>query len=332
MKQILLTIAILGSLQLAAQDLHFSQNHFQPLYQNPAATAVFTGKYRAAAIHRAQWRTVPVNFQTTGASFDAKALARGTYNIGVGLLVQRDEAGDAALSWTQIGLSAAVAHALGESQAVSVGVSAGMAQRTFDISNLKFKNQWNGELFDASLPSKEAFQNSSKFRPTLAAGANYHFQKRGSRNQLDFGFAVSHLNRPVVSFRDDVAAKLPMRLTAGGLGYAQMSARQDLVAFANFSKMAKNQAVLLGAGYRFWLSNLTGRMVGLQLTGAFRLDDAIIPAVQIEFNGWTVGASYDLNISDFSVATGRRGGFELGALYRFVPVPPPSAFKVCPIF
>jgi hypothetical protein len=62
------------------------------------------------------------------------------------------------------------------------------------------------------------------------------------------------------------------------------------------------------------------------------LGDALIPAVQYEYGDWTIGLSYDWNISDFDVATRGRGGFELAVLYRPLPVPPVKKFKSCPVF
>ncbi len=328
----LLASLLFSAAKLTAQDLHFSQFYLQPTFANPAQTGIFKGSMRFAGIYRNQWASVPVDFQTFGAAFDSKIMNRGTWILNGGLTVFRDKAGDAGLSWSQIGVSAAAAHALGENQAISVGFSAGFAQRTFDISGLKFKNQWNGENFDQNLPIKEILQNSSKFKPTISAGVNWHFENPDSRNQVDFGISGSHLNRPVVSFREDETAKLPLRLTFGGIGYAQISSKTDLVLFAQGQRMAKNFENIVGAGYRFWFSNVVGRKIALQFSGGFRLGDALIPAVQIEYNGLTAGLSYDLNISDFDIATQRRGGPEFALVYRIIPVPPPKTFKVCPIF
>jgi len=45
------------------------------------------------------------------------------------------------------------------------------------------------------------------------------------------------------------------------------------------------------------------------------LGDAIIPVIKLEMNSFTVGMSYDANISQLSAATQGVGGFELSLSY-----------------
>jgi hypothetical protein len=51
------------------------------------------------------------------------------------------------------------------------------------------------------------------------------------------------------------------------------------------------------------------------LGGYIRLGDAIIPVIKLEMNSFTVGMSYDANISQLSAATQGVGGFELSLSY-----------------
>jgi hypothetical protein len=48
----------------------------------------------------------------------------------------------------------------------------------------------------------------------------------------------------------------------------------------------------------------------------YRLDDAIIPVLQLHLAKFTVGASYDINISKLTVASQARGGFELTLSFK----------------
>ena len=128
-------------LTVTAQDLHFSQFYHNPIHLNPASTGLFRGDMRAAALYRTQWSTVPVSYQTFSGAFDWKAMRRKGNLISAGLLLQHDQAGDAALRWTQIGFSGSVAHAIGATQALSAGFGIAFAQHSFDISGLKFKNR-----------------------------------------------------------------------------------------------------------------------------------------------------------------------------------------------
>lgn len=327
---VFIVLALSFSGHVLAQDLHFSQFYLHPLHYNPALTGVFHGDLRAAALYRSQWTSVPVPYRTVAGTVEWKTISRGTNLLSVGLVLQHDRAGDAALSWTQIGATASVTHALGEQQALSAGVGLALVQRSFDISALKFRNQWTGELYDPSLPTGENFNDHSGLAPTLSAGLNWHYGPSDSRTRLDVGAGAFHLNKPKVNFRDDSDQHLPVRFTAFLNGALQTGVMTDLVAFGGLQQMAKAREIIAGGGVRRVLS--ADNNLAVQLTLATRLGDALIPAFQVEWSNWTAGLSYDWNTSDFEVATGNRGGFEIAVVYKSVSVPPVKKFKVCPIF
>lgn len=314
--------------QLPAQDLHFSQFYQHPLHSNPAQTGVFQGLWRAGGIYRGQWVSVPVNYQSFAGAFDYKAIRRDNNLLAFGLLVQHDQAGDAGLSWNQLGLTTSATHALGENQAVSAGFGLGVAQRVVDLSGLKFKNQWNGDVFDPARPTGENLARTSGFSPTLSAGLNWHYTSTEDRSSANLGLGASHLNRPKINFQDAATQRLPVRIATTLQGFLQINDQVDLLAFGLGQLMDKNREIIAGGGVRRWLSDATA----VQFSLAMRLGDAVIPAFQLERGSWTFGLSYDWNTSKFDVATSGRGGFELSAVYRELPAPPAKTFKPCPIF
>lgn len=324
-----LGIALWLAAPALTQDLHFSQFYHNPQHHNPAQTGVFDGSLRAAGTYRSQWTSVPVSYRTFAGSVDMKALNRGLNTVSVGLLIQHDKAGDAGMTWTQLGLSGSVSHALTGQQAVSAGVGVGIVQRAFDISKLTFKNQWVSDGFDPSLPSKETFNRSSGFSPSFSAGINWHFASTETRTTANAGVGLFHLNRPKVSFSDSPEERLPLRWAASINTAVQLNDFLDLVVLGLFERMATAQEVVAGAGAKAWL--IPGE-TAFQLTLASRLGDALIPALQYERGNWTLGLSYDWNISGFDVATRGRGGFEAAVVYRVLAAPPVKTFKSCPIF
>jgi hypothetical protein len=89
---------------------------------------------------------------------------------------------------------------------------------------------------------------------------------------------------------------------------------------------------IAGGGIRQILTTGPGVDMAVQLSLALRFGDAWIPALQLEYNNWTVGVSYDYNTSPFDIATRSRGGIEIAVIYRNLPAPPMKTFKSCPIF
>ncbi len=329
---LLIFLIFLAFLPAKAQDLHFSQFYHNPLQFNAASTGIFNGDWRVAGLYRSQWSSVPVDYSTFAVAFDRKILQRGATQVSGGLLLERDQAGDAGLRWTQVGLSGSVARQLSAEQVIVVGAGLAFVQRSFNVEKLKFKNQWTGDVFDQQLPSGETFSPSSAMAPTLSASLLWHYRPGSSRSWLDIGLGAAHLNGPSVSFRDDIKTKLPMRLNALLHGAWQINERFDLVGFALAQQMTKAQEIVLGAGVRRILTDVPGNLTAVQFSLATRLKDAFIPAVQLEKNNWTIGFSYDWNMSDFQVASQHRGGLEIAVVYRHVPVPPLVGSKSCPIF
>jgi hypothetical protein len=64
----------------------------------------------------------------------------------------------------------------------------------------------------------------------------------------------------------------------------------------------------------------------------YRWGDALIPVLRLQYGSWEAGLSYDVNISEFSAATNRRGGPEVFVQYVIKRPAPPPVFKACPIF
>jgi type IX secretion system PorP/SprF family membrane protein len=315
-----------------AQDLHFSQFYHNPLNLTPAATGVHNSNVRASGLYRSQWASVPVSYQSFSGSVDWKAITRGSNILGLGFLLQHDQAGDAKLRWTQVGATLSVVHALGAQQGISAGFGLALVQRSFDISGLTFKNQWTGDLFDHNLPSKEQFGNNSGIKPSFSAGLMWFLQSAGNRNNVKVGVGAHHLNKPAINFSDDLSFRLPVRVTINAECTLQTSDLLDIVAFAAAQQLSTSRELIAGAGLRRILVSSPGENLAVRATMALRVGDALIPAVQLERNNWVFGLSYDWNISKFDIATTGRGGFELAAVYQILPAPPVKSFKTCPVF
>lgn len=319
---------------LLAQDLHFSQFHHQPLHLNPALAGIFAGDQRFSGIYRSQWTSVPVPYLTFSAGFDQKVSLRklqGT-EIGIGLLFNYDQAGDASMSWTQIGLNLAGIQQLSDQIVLSAGAQFQVGQRAFQPQQLFFDEQYNGDTFDPTLPNFENFLQTAAGYTNLSAGLNLLYQADGSRNRVSAGFSMRHLNRPVIRFYN--LPGLPLApLSVGYLVSAiQMSEKFDLTINAAGQFQGPYREILTGSGIRYHLMQAPGRWVVLGIGASVRYGDALIAQSEIYFQQWRIGLSYDVNTSPLKVASARRGGPEISLQYIIQKAQPPDTFKVCPIF
>jgi len=315
-----------------SQDVHFSQPYLNPLAFNPGRTGVFEGKWRANAAYRDQWSAVPVAFRTATAGAEVKLRDFNRGFAAGGFSLVHDQAGDLGLRWLQISLTGSYTQQLDGRNALTVGGGLSLAQRAVDFSNIRVRNQWDGEQFVQGLPTKEPFGSASAMRPSVSGGVNWYHKVTDKRTHVHFGAGGHHLNRPDLSLDENASFNLPVRLGVLFNGAVQLSEQTDAVGYALFQHMQSASEALLGGGVRRVLSSGPANHTALQLTLGVRLNDALVPALALERNNWIVGLGYDLNSSLFDVATRRRGGFELAAVYRNLPVPPVKQFKACPIF
>jgi type IX secretion system PorP/SprF family membrane protein len=325
-------VFLLAGLPSGAQDLHFSQFYLHPQHQSPASAGAFHGSLRMSGIYRSQWRSVPVNYQTYGVAADWKAIQHEKSQIALGVLLQQDQAGDGQLSWTQGGVNLSTGHKLGANSRIAAGFGANAIQRTVNLSRLSFKNQWNGDNYDPTLPSGEPNSRNSGLAASLSAGLHFSMQSSEKRTGIHLGMGGMHLNRPEVSFGGLGMAKLPIRWSVWTEGLYEWRSNTDLLAYGTFQTMHKAREIILGAGIRQFLTTGLANLTAIRASIGWRPGDAIIPAVQIERNNWLAGISYDLNISDFDQATNGRGGVEIAVVYRIIPVEVSKIVKCCPIF
>lgn len=331
MRYRILIVFWLAGQVLNGQDLHYSQGPLNLMAMSPAAAGMFQGDLRASAVYRSQWQQVPVAYRTFSGAADWKAIQRGANQLSFGAMLQHDQAGDAGLSWLQLGMNFGVAHALDEDQKLSIGFGVAMIQRSFNIRNLTFKNQWGGDTFDPGLPTGENFNQASGLAASLSAGLHYQFRTTESRTGLDFGGGIFHWNQPVVSL-GDFAYQTPYRISSYLNADFQIHYLYDLVFFNQWQKMAEARELLIGAGIRRVLSSGLANDTKLQLALAYRFGDALVPSVQLERNNWLIGVSYDWNTSRFNTATNGRGGIEIAVIWKRIPVPVLKTVKSCPPF
>lgn len=334
-RRILLLIFFIALIsKMHSQDVHWSQQQFSTLQQSPAMLGAFKGTLRSTGMYRNQWRTVPVDFRTFSAAVEKKLPTVRGFKTAAAFRLLRDDAGDAGLNWTQADLLASAFKPLSEIWTASIGIGLTLGQRSFDINKLSFKNQWNGDIYDTSLPSGESFGTTSGLIPAFQAGAALHYAEPGGDGRTEAHFFVGsyNLNAPTVSFENLNDSRLAQRITFGGWAVIKLFEKSDFVLGSFFQIQDTYFQGLVHTGYRYHLGINGKNPTFVEFGGAFRIGDAVIPSIRLDWNAWSIGASYDINISSFDVATRSRGGFEVGLMHRIIPVEPVSIKKACPIF
>jgi len=288
--------------QIFAQDVHFSQIHATPLFNNPAMTGLINGDVRAAAIYRNFTVGQGSGYQTVIGSFDAKLLnVTGDDDwLSGGLMVYHDQAGALNFSTNSFDLAVAYNAGLGGSgHFLSVGLEAGMQQKSLDLGEAQFGNQYNGVDFDAGMASNETLMNQQIWTPKVAAGVMYYYLAN-SRSYMYAGASAFHINAATSSFTGVVeeAEKMKIQFTLGGS--FRLNNQLDLVPSLYSAYQEIYSQMNVGTSLRYVLSN-SGDYSAVSIGPYARFTDfmqtprmeAIILAGRIEWQNITVGMSYD---------------------------------------
>lgn len=345
-----LTISIGNSLY--AQDIHFSQFENAFFLRSPALTGVFNGDMRFHSNYRAQWYDVPVSYRTFNAGFEKRFTndpdAKGFFSGG--LVFNYDTAGDSKLSTTNLGLLGSYTHRLTQNQSITAGLQLSGYQRSFNTDDLKWDEQYNGKNYEPSLSANESalFDDQTILYGDFSAGLNWHYKSqksksygngapRTSRTTIDLGGGWFHINEPKQSFFDVDDVKLKARYSLYGLGVFDVSEKVDLLVNLMGQYQGPYKSHMIGVGGKLHINDKLTKELALAFGAGYRFNDgfgqgdAIYPYMQFYMKSWQFGLSYDINISDFEVATGGLGGPEFSVIYTFRTLDV-NFCKTCPTY
>jgi type IX secretion system PorP/SprF family membrane protein len=337
MKQILSTLAFCLALATAsiAQDPNFSQFFASPLTLNPALTGKFDGVYRVAGNYRNQWPSISNAYTTATVSYDMGILKDRIpeYDqFGIGIMGFTDRAGDGALTNNYVALSLAYHKGLDENgyHQIGAGFQGTYVNKRLNTANLKFQDQLTP--FGFTGVTSEIFSheqvNISYF--DMNAGFIYNGSTNGYNN-FYVGASMYHINRPKESFQGGNFV-LNARTTIQAGGKIPVGTYNYLHLAANHSMQAKAHNTMIGAAYSLNVNNDEENPTNVYLGAWYRLQDAIIPYIGLEFGEFHLGASYDVNTSSLKPASNSRGGMEVSLVFIKKPVDPNAKKLNCPKF
>lgn len=323
MKKILsLVLGISASISLIAQDVHFSQMHMTPLLLNPSSAGAFKGDQRVTLNYKDQWRSVARPYSTFALEADMAVLKKNAGHLGVGLQLYRDKAGDLSMGTTSAILNLAYHVKLTDGQYLSAGLAGGAAQRNIDFVDARFGNQYDGSGHNSGYATGENFSVSNFMFADFSGGIQWNYSKGSStissKDGLDatVGVSYQHLNQPKRSYIQSDERFYSKTVAHAMLSYGVKNTHIDLQPQFYYFLQGKSTEMVSGLNVRYVLkeeSKYTGLVKGaaVALGGYYRWKDAVIMAATIEHGSYTLGLSYDVNVSSLRTASNYKGGFEI---------------------
>ena len=334
MNYLFMLLATCCLLPAKAQDIHLSQFWANPLYLNPAQAGMFDGDYRVAGAFRNQWRTVPVNYTTFSVCGDARFtnVLSQHGEAGVGVIFNNDVSGDSRYSINQfyVPLSYIQKFKGDTNLSVSLGISLGISNIAFNTRKLTYDNQFNGDAYDPTLPSGENYPTLSKTYFDVGSGlaAQYKLKNMG---YIMGGASLSHLTRPNVSFFKSAGVDLYMKSNTYINVKIPIKDILYLYADAMYEHQGPFHETILAGRVAYILNKADNISINAGISA--RLKDAFILLLGMDYKRLRCGLAYDINTSNFTPATNKRGAIEVCLLYIWnkAPVFKPKK-RSCPVY
>lgn len=316
-----------------AQDPHFSQFFASPLTLNPALTGKFDGTFRVAGNYRNQWPAFNNVYTTSTISLDFQIMQKRIPEFdtwGVGILALTDKAAGGVLTNNYIGLSTSYHKALNENgySQLGVGFQATYGQKKLDNSKLVFEDQLTPFGFTGI--TADIFNTNNLEIKTVDVNAGLIFTTSTTdQNNFYLGASIYHINKPKESFKGG-NWNLSPRTTISGGGYFPVSDILTLHTSGIFQLQNKTSELTVGGALAANLNKDDETPTNVYGGSWFRLNDALIPYIGLEFSSMRIGASYDVNVSSLKGGSQSRGGMEVSVIY--IKRPPNGRNIPCPKF
>lgn len=311
MKKVFILFIFIGyQLIIQGQQLLTSQPDMQLLWYNPASAGA-NFKFQANLTHRQQWSNESSFFRTSILNTDVrigkKQWKKGYF--GLGLLAYNDHIGLNNLVENRSQLSVAFHLYLDKLKKTTLG--AGMYgafnQRYFDVSSLRWGNQWGDQGFDAGLQSNETIADPNRKWRDVGGGIFLMHRRNQStitaNNQwfINAGLSVYYGNRPAYSFNYFEKERLQERYVLAlsfqkGLKYTSFT----LAPQAFVVKQWQYYSYLIGTDIKWMLKDhsiYTSFENSFVLSTGFyyRNSNALVSKILIEYGPYALGVSFDYN-------------------------------------
>ncbi len=327
----LLSLCLFGAFSTFAQDIHWSQFNDNPIFQNPANSGRFKGDYRIHGNYRDQWRSVTVPFSTFSFSGDTKFAK--IPQLGLGALFFHDQAGDGKFKTIELQISPSYQINLTNDSVhtLRAGLQIGMNHRQVNMDKFSFDAQFDGTIYNPSLPTNEIFQNQKNTNFSLGTGLVYEWFK-SERKRISGGLALFNLNKPNQGFFGQTVQR-DMRLNLFAKGQFEINYDWDLLPTFQLNFQGKYKEIILGSSARYILIDRLGEYRAVYFGAFYRNKDAGYLTAGMDYQNWFAGISYDINFSKLTPASNVRGGIELSVRYIITRFKPKKVLhRVCPDF
>ena len=301
-----------------AQDPNFSQFTASPLSISPALTGNGESSWRAMSNIRNQWIGIGSTYRTKSLSIDGKLLNNDFDDyLGVGGMLMLDDAMDGIYKSTYFSLNAAYHLTLDDKgNGIAAGIGWIYNSTMIDFSQLSFSQQLSSAGFNRALPTGEQSLSSVPNFSSFCAGIMYTYSM--DNTFANFGIAGYRFMKSKRSVLDDASQYDDPRYDIHADFGTDLNNSINLSVSGLCSVQNGKLTSTIGANIGFLPAEETENSP-LRIFNAglfYRAGDAIIPTVGYIYNGFQIGLSYDVYISNIKSASVDPKTIELSLIFR----------------
>lgn len=292
------------------QDLHFSQFFETPMLRNPALAGIFDGDIRVQSVYRDQWNSVTTGYRTVSLNGEYKMpVGKGDDFVTLGMQMFYDKAGTVSYTNTQLLPALNYHKSLSSSRNayLSLGFMGGWVQHRIDLSKVTTNSQYDGMGLGENITDPSYSYLDGSVGMSFNSGI-----KDNPDNNFIIGAAYHHFNRPKTSFYKNKNIELSPKWVFSGSLRLGVTDYSLISLHADHSRQGPFKETILGAMYGFKIGDDPDSPDYAIHFGTFlRWNDALIPAIKLDYFPFSVTFSYDANISKLKPSSYGRGGFEI---------------------
>lgn len=330
--------------KVKAQDLHYSQHVYNPLYYNPAFTGFIESKFRINASYADRYRQAfgKAGMKTVFASGDMNIPIGGGYsnnsNIGIGAYFYNHVAGENSIMDNVAAVSVAYRIALDKDRhhTISAGANISFDNRRYNYSSLQFGNQYDGVFYNPNINSGESTTYPSVNKLDAGIGLLYSFI--GTNKLRGYvGSAVSHLvpdKNNVVSFGQGLRLNVHTGLE---IDIKELSIQPSIM----LDNQGKAMELYTGILFKYKVIDTKEQKIAVFAGPYLRMYKSPVGGFSmytinamggVQFNDFQLFVTADNTLNSSKNTFGGFNGFEFGLSYKIGESSKGNQKIYCPVF
>lgn len=300
--------------QVSAQDLHFSRLQDLSIWYNSSLSngnqSSLRLNYRDVKLENAvAYRSIAGLAEI---SLNPNTTSNRHWNLNLGIATDKSNNGILKNTQALVGLSYAIP-LTGSNHLLSFGAQASYSNSRMDFSSITFPDQFDEYGPIGNAITADPLRNSDP-NNWFSTHAGIALSKREDEVSWSLGLSVKDLIKPTINLSGQEAFSIaPTYGAQWSYAVSRGSTQFNFYGISNVKAKAFEQ--LLSASIKQTFRNNDIDALGLGM--AYRLKDALVPFVDLDFNNTSLALHYEINISGIKASGFNRNAFEISFKQAF---------------